>query len=67
MKTFEEMENEDGYMMLKFKNRFESRKKSKGRNIIHLYLDSSLKLHYSLRSKIIPNILKLTIFWDFKR
>ncbi|XP_005907199.2 killer cell lectin-like receptor subfamily F member 2 isoform X1 [Bos indicus] len=29
MKTFKEMENEDGYMTLKIKNRFESRKKSK--------------------------------------
>lgn len=67
MKTFEEMENEDGYMRLKFKNRFESTKKSKGRNISPLHLDSSLSLRYSLRSKIIANVLKLTIFWDFKR
>lgn len=67
MKTFKKMETEDGYMTLKIKNRFESRKKSKGKNSIPLYLDSSLKLHYSLRSKIIPNVLKLTIFWDFKR
>lgn len=66
MKTFEEMENEDGYMKLKFKNRFESTKKPKGRNISPLHLDSSLRLRYSLRSKII-NVLKLTIFWDFKR
>ncbi|KAB0387257.1 hypothetical protein FD755_002213 [Muntiacus reevesi] len=35
MKTFEEMETEDGYMRLKFKNRFESRKKSKD---VALYL-----------------------------
>lgn len=67
MKTFEEMENEDGYMRLKFKNRFESTKKSKGRNISPLHLDSSLRLCYSLRSKIIANVFKLTIFWDFKR
>ena len=30
MKTFKKMETEDGYMTLKIKNRFESRKKSKG-------------------------------------
>ncbi|XP_070646251.1 killer cell lectin-like receptor subfamily F member 2 isoform X2 [Bos indicus] len=33
MKTFKEMENEDGYMTLKIKNRFESRKKSKDREM----------------------------------
>lgn len=53
MKIFEEMETEDGYMKLIFKDRFKSRQRSKGRNIVISHSDSSLKLHYSLRKALI--------------
>lgn len=49
METFEEMEDEDGYMMLNCKNNFKYRQKTKGKNIVSLHSDSSLKLHYSLK------------------
>lgn len=65
MKTFEEMENEDGYMMLKFRIALNQGKSLKARNIIHLYLDSSLKLHYSLGSKIILTF-KINYILGFK-
>lgn len=49
MKTFEEMEDENGYMMLNFKNNFKYRQKTKGKNIVSPHSDSSLKWHYSLK------------------
>lgn len=53
MKIFEEMETEDGYMKLNFKDRFKSQQRSKGRNIVISHSDSNLKLHYSLRKTFI--------------